>query len=41
MPLTLKLRTSEPSIRGAILLILLRLTLPVKALLPINDPEVW
>ena len=41
MPLTLKLRTSEPSIRRAILLILLYLILPVQVLLPIDDPDVW
>ena len=34
-------KTSEPSIRGAILLILLYLILPVQALLPIDDPDVW
>ena len=34
-------RFSERSIRLAILLILLYLILPVQALLPINDPDVW
>ncbi len=41
LPLTLKLKTSEPSIRVALLMVLLYLILPVQALLPIDDPDVW
>jgi len=41
LPLTLNLKKSEPSIRVALLMVLLYWILPVHALLPIDDPDVW
>jgi len=41
LPLTLNLKKSEPSIRIALLMVLLYWILPVHALLPIDDPDVW
>jgi len=41
LPLTLNLKKSEPWIRVALLMVPLYLILPVQALLPIDNPEVW
>ena len=41
LPLTLNLKKSEPSIRIALLMVLLYWILPVHALLAIDDPDVW
>jgi hypothetical protein len=40
-PLALHFKTAEPPVRLVLLIVLLFLLLPVQALLPVDDPDIW